>query len=56
MGKLNVGPDFPASVGGRSDPGEIMNLFMQHFKMRSPLGAASESTDAGLVGLREEFC
>lgn len=44
----------PASVSGRSDQGEIANLFIEHFKERSPFAASSGSTDIEPVGYREE--
>lgn len=35
--KLNPKPSIPVSVGGVSSPGEIANLFMEHFNIQIPL-------------------
>ncbi|CAF4958321.1 unnamed protein product [Pieris macdunnoughi] len=52
-GKLNLRPSIPASVGGESDPEKIANVFMKHFKVRSPLGPSVGAPFTGPDGCSE---
>lgn len=52
--RLNTGPGLPVSVEGKSDHGEIAQLFMEHFRVRSPLGPSVGVSDAESIGRGDE--
>lgn len=45
-GKLDIKPGLPASVNGKGDTEEIANLFMNHFKVRSPFGPSASTVNS----------
>lgn len=44
--KINIKPTVPVCVSGVSDATEIINMFMEHFKVKSPLEPSSSMMSA----------